>query len=184
MQKKSCNRGFFKTSVFGKAFLKTKILFILLPALFLLCCKTQPQTAETLKIIEPEFEVVSILILQADIVVTEFEATLRIKNPNEFAVELKELSYELYGNGILWASGIGSDFLHIPSFESIEKKFTFEMNFINTSRRLLDDVIARRQVNYRFRGQAQVQPVIPRTEPFRISYYCSGYSEVRPKAER
>ncbi|MCL2267472.1 MAG: hypothetical protein FWC17_06870, partial [Treponema sp.] len=139
------------------------ILSIILIFPFLLAaCRSQPDAAgepeitfeaeaeiqsdPELIILEPILEVISIVILQADIVVTEFEATLRITNPNEFAVALSELTYQLYGNGMFWAEGAGSGLLDIPPLESAQSAFRFNMNFINMNRRLLDDVINMREV--------------------------------------
>jgi LEA14-like dessication related protein len=159
-----------------------KLILILFLTVFLFtACKTKPETIDVpeIEIAEPVFEVVSIIILQADLVVTEFETVLKIINPNEFAVELSSLTYELFGNGSLWVTGAASDILHIPAFSSAETRFKFNMNFINMSRRLLDDVIAMRPVNYRLRGEAEVHPVIPRIQAFRMNYDQSGVSEVR-----
>jgi hypothetical protein len=58
------------------------------------------------------------------------------------------------------------------------------MNFINMSRRLLDDVIAMRRVNYRFRGEADILPVIRNASAFNVKFDCSGLSEVRQKREQ
>jgi LEA14-like dessication related protein len=175
MELKIYNKPIFNNSI--------KTVFILLLTVFLLIgCKSKPEIieiAETIEIKEPEFEVISIIILQADIVVTEFETVLKITNPNEFAVELTSLTYELFGNGTSWATGSGSDILHIPAHSSGETRFIFNMNFINMNRRLLDDVIAMRPINYRLRGEAEVQPVIPHIQSFKMSYDRSGVSEVR-----
>ena len=156
-----------------------KPLLIILTIFMLISCKTKPAIQENFEIKEPEFEVVSIFILQADIVVTKFEAVLKITNPNAFAVDLASIKYELFGNGAFWAGGSENFDLTIAPFESGETRFIFEMNFINMSRRLLDDVIAMRRVQYRFRGEAQVQPIIPRIGAFRMRYDCSGFSDVR-----
>ena len=173
-------------------------LFFLI-TLVLISCKTQPQTFEEptleveiirivepeaieIEIIEPVFEIVSILILQADIVVTEFEATLRVTNPNDFAVVLSSITYQLYGNGLYWADGKADDILYIPAQSSDETSFIFQMNFINMSRALLDDVIAMRQIHYHFRGQAHMQPDIPNTSAFIVNFDISGLSEVRRRA--
>ena len=174
-----------------------RIIITVILAIFLLeaCKSSQPQVvvaAETpqeievevaaIEIIEPEFEVVSICILQADIVVTEFEGIVKITNPNDFALELTNLTYALYGNGALWTNGNGIGALHVPALSSAETRFIFEMNFINMNRRLLDDVIAMRRINYHFKGEAQVQPVIPSVAAFHMSYDYVGLSEVKRKA--
>jgi len=57
------------------------------------------------------------------------------------------------------------------------------MNFINMNRRLLDDVISMRRVQYNFKGDAEVQPVIQRLSPFNMSFNCTGLSEVKQRAD-
>jgi len=159
-------------------------ILILLTIILLCACKSPPHSkhaekAPDIVILNPEFEIVSIFILQADLVVTQFETVLKITNPNEFALELNSLTYELFGNGLSWARGSGKNILHIPANGTTAAKFLFEMNFINMNRRLLDDVIAMRRVNYRFKGAAEVQPVISNIASFHMNYDCSGYSDVK-----
>ncbi|MCL2213727.1 MAG: LEA type 2 family protein [Treponema sp.] len=132
-------------------------------------------------ILEPEFSIISIHILKADLVVTEFETVLRVDNPNEFEVEFSSIIYELYGNGAFWADGIGNDILYVPALSSSETKFIFKMNFIDMNRRLLDDVIALKPIDYRFKGQAHVQPDLPDYPAFIANFDCSGLSQVRPR---
>ena len=157
-------------------------MFFLFTVSLLTACKSQPSVAE-IEIKEPEFGIVSIFVIQADLINTRFETVLRIDNPNEFAVELPMLKYELYGNGIFWAGGTGTDVLHIPPHSSCQTKFSFSMNFINMNRGLLDDVIAMRQVRYRFKGEARVQPGIVRVPAFTMNFDCSGLSEVRQRLD-
>jgi len=164
----------------------SKILLVFLSVLLLITCKSQPQLTEVeveaepeIEIIQPEFEIVSIVILQADIVVTELEAILRVKNLNDFALELSSITYELFGNETLWARGVRTDILSILPDSTNETKFKFEMNFIDMRRGLLDDVIAMRQIRYRLRGKALVKPALANIEPFLIEYDESGLSEVR-----
>jgi len=133
-------------------------------------------------IIEPEFDIVSIFIIQADIVVTEFEAVLQIDNPNDFAIDLSSISYELYGNREFWAEGKANNILHIPAVSKGETRFRFKMNFIDNSRRLLNEVIAMRPINYRFEGTAHLQPDINNVSSFLVKFDCSGLSEVKRRA--
>jgi LEA14-like dessication related protein len=158
-------------------------LIFLLSVFLLVSCKSQQFNfgASGVEVKEPEIEITSIVILQADLINTQFETVLRIKNPNDFAVELSSLSYELYGNDFFWAGGTGNDILRIPARSSCETKFNFIMNFINMNRRLLDDVIAMRRVSYRIKGEAEVRPSVSRVSPFTMSYDISGLSEVRPR---
>jgi LEA14-like dessication related protein len=138
-----------------------------------------PEPEPVIEVIEPEFEIVSIAVIKADLVNTQFEAILKINNPNAFAVDLTSLTYELYGNGLFWASGTGVDILHIPARESCETGFYFMMNFINMNRKILDDVIRLHQVSYRFKGDVEVEPALPNSPPFNMSFERSGYSIVK-----
>ena len=175
--------------------MRSPVIFLFITTLFFACKSPPPDVQHEVEpeqpvievIVEeakieikaPEFEITSILILQADLVVTEFETVLKISNPNEFALDLSALTYELFGNGASWAKGAAKNILHVPALNSIETKFIFQMNFINMSRKLLDDVIALRQVRYRFSGNAEVQPELHSTKPFIIHYDCSGLSDVK-----
>ena len=158
-----------------------KLIIILLTVQFLFACKT-PQVVQNIEVIEPEFEITSIVILQAELINTQFEAVLKIDNPNNFAVELSTLKYELFGNGLLWAEGIENDVFRVPAKSTLETKFKFSMNFINMNRKLLDDVIAMRRVQYRFRGNALVRASTPRAQTFTMNYNCTGLSEVKQKS--
>jgi LEA14-like dessication related protein len=154
-------------------------------AFLFLTCKSQPPVLVELpiNIIEPKFEVVSIYIIQADLVVTEFEAVIKIDNPNNFAIDLLSIKYELYGNNLLWADGVANDVLNIPAKSSGKTHFRFTMNFINTNRKLLDDVIAMRRINYRFRGQAEIKFNTPRAFVSNVKFDSFGLSDVKRKAD-
>jgi LEA14-like dessication related protein len=159
-------------------------IYLFLFALLLITCKSQPKIEEIpVKVIEPEFKIISIYIIQADLVVTEFEAILKIDNPNDFASVLSSIKYELYGNNYYWADGVANNILQIPAKSSCETRFRFSMNFINTNRRLLDDVIAMRRVRYRFKGQADMKFDVPKTPNFIVNFDCSGLSDVRKNAD-
>jgi len=177
-------------------FINNVIITLFLSFFLFIGCKSKPEyTQEIVAIVEeeeeeipeivvlkPEFEVVSIIILQADLVVTELETVLKVTNPNDFAVELISLTYELFGNGPSWARGIATNILHVPAKSSGETRFRFSMNFTSQNRRLLDDIIALRPVNYRLRGEAIVRPVIQNVESFTMVYDVSGISDVRGRS--
>jgi len=163
-----------------------KFLFLILTAvLFSPACKSPPKFMESaVEVKNPEFEIISIAIIQADLVNTMFEAVVKIDNPNDFAVDLSSIEYKLYGNGKFWTNGKGSDILHIPAKSSCKTEFHFSMNFINMSRRLLDDVIAMRLVNYRFEGDVEVEPFVKNHSSFQMKFDRSGLSEVKEKIEK
>jgi LEA14-like dessication related protein len=143
----------------------------------------EPEPEPVVEVIEPVFEIVSIIILKADLVNTQFETLVKVTNPNEFALDLSAIHYELYGNGAFWASGKGVDLLHIPANDSCQTEFRFMMNFIDMNRKLLDDIIAMRNVKYRFSGNVEVEPAVPSVPSFNMSFERSGLSGVKDKAD-
>jgi len=154
--------------------------------LFLLAaCKSTPRATvpghgePKIEIGEPVFTITSIEIKQASLINTLFECTLKIDNPNMFSVSILSLRYELYGDGRLWGGGRESDLAVIPAQSSLETEFSFEMNFIDMPRRLLDDVIAMRHVHYRFTGEAEIGAGIPNLPVYHMTFDLSGDSEVK-----
>ncbi|MDR0624216.1 MAG: LEA type 2 family protein [Treponema sp.] len=130
------------------------------------------------RIREPEFTITAIAILQAELINTRFRVNLRIDNPNMFPVDLSSFGYELYGAGRFWADGREEDILHIPARGSAETRLFLMMNFINMKRSLLDEVIAMRQVRYRFTGEAEVGTGVSWLPRFRMGFDHTGDSDV------
>ena len=128
---------------------------------------------------EPVFSVTSISILQADLINTRFKVGLHIDNPNIFPLNLSAMDYSLYGNGQLWAGGREQSTLKIPARNSAETELTLVMNFINMRRQLLDEIIALRQVDYRFNGTVDVETGIVWLPQFRLAFNLEGKSDVK-----
>ena len=154
----------------------------------LAACKSQPPhdalpqegplNAPELEIIEPQFTIISIAIVQADLINTRFKLTLRVDNPNVFPLTITSFGYELYGNDRFWASGREKGFPPIPAKNPSEISLDFEMNFINMNRQLLDNIVTMRQVHYRFTGDVEMETGIPELSGFHINFERSGRSEV------
>jgi LEA14-like dessication related protein len=130
------------------------------------------------RIREPEFTITAIAILQAELINTRFRVSLRIDNPNMFPVDLSSFKYELYGAGRFWADGREEDVLRIPAQGSAETRLFLVMNFINMKRSLLDEIIAMRQVRYRFTGEAEVGTGVSWLPRFRMGFDHTGNSAV------
>ena len=126
----------------------------------------------------PVFNITAIAILKAELVNTRFKVSLKIDNPNPFPVDLAAFSYELYGNGRLWADGIEKNIIKVPGKSSLKGDLYLMMNFINMKRDLLDQIIDLIDVNYRFTGEAQVSTEVEYLPKFVTSFELSGYSEV------
>lgn len=167
-----------------------KYLFVVLIIPLLASCKSAPAAlppaaaVSAFEIKEPGFQILSIAVIQADLVNTEFEAVMAIDNPNNFSLELSSVRYELYGNGMFWADGKETDVFCVPANSSGEAVFHFSMNFINMNRKILDEVIKLSYVQYRFRGGAEIKAPVFNIPPFPVVFDCSGYSEVKQKSSR
>jgi len=169
-----------------------KYLVVLAVFFLLATCKSSPPQGEEgaplpesaaaesdIKQIEGlQFTIIEIAILQADLINTRLKLTLEIDNPNPVPLTLSSFHYELYGNDRFWTSGTEKNLVVIPARYSSEVSFEFEMNFINMRRRLLDDVIALREVRYRVVGNVDVETGIPRFPDFRANFDHSGTSAV------
>ena len=129
-------------------------------------------------VLEPEFEIINIAIIRAELVNTRFRVALRITNPNTIPVELSAFNYELYGNGMFWAEGEQRDIVRIPEKTAVEGYLFLMMNFIDMDRNLLDQIINLIDVNYRFTGEAQVSTGVDYLLKFTTNFDLSGYSRV------
>ena len=128
----------------------------------------------------PEFTITTIAILQADLINTRFRVGMRIDNPNPFPLNLSAFEYQLYGGGIFWAEGGTEDILPVPAAGSAETSLSLEMNFIGMPRRLLDEIVSMREVDYRFTGTVDVAAAaaLTRLPQFRIPFDRQGRSAV------
>jgi LEA14-like dessication related protein len=130
------------------------------------------------RIREPHFSIVSIAIMQAELINTRFKVKVRIKNPNPFPLTFSSFSYELYGHGRFWADGSEADIYTIPENGETEEDLFLVMNFINMQRNLLDQVIAMRNVRYRFTGKAEIGTGVAYLPSFAAAFDIQGDSEV------
>jgi len=167
---------------------------IILGIFFLLtaCTSTPHQDAEPLppepppqaapepvpEVKEPTITISSIKILQADLINTRLKLSMRIDNPNTFPITLSSFRYELYGDGSFWTDGMEKDLAVVPADSFAETNFNIDMNFIGMKRRLLDDIIAMREVRYRMIGNMGLGTDMPSLPGFRMDFDFSGNSEV------
>jgi LEA14-like dessication related protein len=136
-----------------------------------------PETPEP-RILEPEFSILSIAILQAELINTRLRVRIRMDNPNSFPLELSAFNYELHGAGRYWAEGEETDPLEIPPEGYAEKDLFLLMNFMNMKRDVLDQVIALKAVGYRFSGEVTVRAANGNLPPLAMDFDISGESPV------
>jgi LEA14-like dessication related protein len=127
---------------------------------------------------EPQFKILSIGIKKAELINTRFLVKISVNNPNAFPLDLSAFSYELYNGSRFWAGGTAPDVLNVPAKSSAETELFLMMNFIDMRRGLLDEIIALRQVDYRFAGTALVDTGVAFLPHFEWAYDQSGRSAV------
>jgi LEA14-like dessication related protein len=127
---------------------------------------------------EPRFSIVSIAIMQAELINTRFRVKVRIENPNPFPMTFSSFAYELYGHDRFWADGNETEVYTISENGETEENLFLVMNFINMQRNLLDQVIAMRNVRYRFKGKAEIGTGIEYLPSFTTAFDIQGDSEV------
>jgi LEA14-like dessication related protein len=130
------------------------------------------------RIQKPLFSIVSIAIMQAELINTRFKVKILIQNPNPFPLTLSAFDYELYGHGRFWADGRKTVVYTIPENGEAEEDLFLLMNFINMRRDLLDQIIAMRNVRYRFTGRAEIGTGIEYLPSFTAAFDRQGDSEV------
>ena len=126
----------------------------------------------------PEFSITGIAILQAELINTRFRVSLRIENPNPFPIDLSAFSYTLYGNGKFWADGTEKNIIKVAAKSSLHGNLFLLMNFIDMDRNLLDQIVNLLDVNYRFRGEANISTGVDYLPVFTSGFDLSGYSVV------
>jgi LEA14-like dessication related protein len=130
----------------------------------------------------PEFHVTGIAVSQADLINTRLRVEFRVDNPNPFPVDLSAFTYKLYGEDRFWAEGTRAAPLHVPAAGSAATQVELSMNFINMNRKLFDDILAMKQVNYRFIGESLI--ALPRlntiefNQSFHLPFDLNGKSGI------
>lgn len=157
--------------------LSYSVILICLLLLMLVSCKGTPAAESKAPVVkEPVFSITSIKILQAELINTRLKVHIRVENPNDFPVDLKSFTYELYGSGRFWTDGIEKNACTIPASGFVEKDLYLVMNFINMRRELLDQIIAMKRVRYRFTGTAELSAgILPE---FTKTFNLEGEAEV------
>jgi LEA14-like dessication related protein len=127
---------------------------------------------------EPLFRIASIKIKRAELINTRLQVRVEVENPNVFPVDLSRFSYELYGSGRFWADGSLAGLLKIPGKGTARTELALVMNFINMKRELLDQIVALKEVSYRFAGEASVATPLDYIPAFRMGFDKRGNSAV------
>jgi LEA14-like dessication related protein len=64
---------------------------------------------------DPEVHLVKVDVIKAKLLEQQFSLRFRIDNPNDFALPIRGLSYDIHLNGIPLAEGESSEWLNVPA---------------------------------------------------------------------
>jgi LEA14-like dessication related protein len=126
----------------------------------------------------PTFTVTAIVVNQGELINTRLKVALKIDNPNAFPLQLSGLAYAFYGDQRFWADGNDRAVRHIPPQSSTEAQISMVMNFIDMNRKLLEDILTAKQIDYRLTGEAAVLTTNEYLPRFSVDFDLSGNSVV------
>ncbi|MDR2181104.1 MAG: LEA type 2 family protein [Treponema sp.] len=155
--------------------------FVVTGIILFFSCGSAPRNAVPAppRILEPRFSIAEIVILQNTLVNTRLKVRMLIDNPNDFPLELSSFKYELSAQGRYWSDGKREAVCAVPAKSSAAADLFLVMNFTSQNRALLDQVIARALIAYRFSGDAEIQTAAAaEARTFTAHFDLEGVSEV------
>ncbi len=135
-------------------------------------------TGDFVRVLKPLLRISSIKIHREELINTSMNVSLEIENPNDFPLDLSELTYEIFGEGRYWAEGMQKASFQIPAYTKSNVVLQITMNFIDMKRDLLDQFIKMQDVGYRFQGNVRVLTGISYLNEFIMDFDEQGRTPV------
>ncbi len=134
--------------------MKINVLFIVTMLLF----------ACTGSYIRPEPPIISVIGLETQevgIIQQQYRLTLRVKNPNNFDVTVKNINFDMFVNGKHLVSGESSDAVRIPSGRSAEVELDVTTGLYQLINQLkqLEKVVMHGSMPYELKGNIRLADV-------------------------
>jgi LEA14-like dessication related protein len=135
-------------------------------ALILLCagvgCSSLGPKLET-----PRLMIVSVSMTSADIFSQQFLVRMNVQNPNDRALTIKGIDYQIFLEGDSFAEGVSNAGFVLPALGETEFDMTVRTNFVSSLGRLLSRLNGRDQVEYVVEGKVFTDLGLVRKIPFR-----------------
>lgn len=143
--------------------LRSLAVLLLLP---LAACSTLGPKLEA-----PRLSLVNVGMVSADIFSQQFRVRMRVQNPNDRAIPVKGIDYELFLQGDSFAEGVASEPFVVPALGENEFDLVVRTNFVSSIGRLLSRLNGREgnKVDYTIAGKVVVDLPFVRNIPFRDS---------------
>jgi len=113
---------------------------------------------------KPALSVVSIQLLKSDLWHQELKVRMRVQNPNDRALPVKGISYELEVDGQELAHGISGDSFLVPANGEAEFDMSVSANMASVLVKVLSQ--GGNQVDYRMTGKISLSAGLLRSIPF------------------
>jgi LEA14-like dessication related protein len=131
-------------------------------ALWLGACASGP------KLQTPEFSIVSARMLSADVFAQQFAIRLHVQNPNDRALPVKGIDYQLYLEGDPFAEGVSTAPFVVPANGEQEFDMTVKTTFMSSIAKLVSKLETNnsRTMQYQFMGKVMVDIPFVKDIPF------------------
>jgi len=127
--------------------------------------------------VAPQVRVVDLRLVESSVFEQRFEIDLRIGNPNDFALPLDGLTFDLEVNGAAFARGFSDQRVTIPRLGEGRVSVSASTTLVEVVRQML--LLAERgDLTYRLKGQAFLNSLQRRSVP----YQSEGSFRLSPPA--
>jgi LEA14-like dessication related protein len=116
------------------------------------------------KLEKPTLSVVSVQMLKSDLWHQELKVRMRVQNPNDRALPVKGLSYELDLDDEEFAHGMSGDSFVVPALGEAEFDMSVSANMASMLVKLLSQ--GGNQIDYRIKGKIALSAGMWRSIPF------------------
>jgi len=128
--------------------------------------------------VAPQVRVVDLRLVESSVFEQRFEIDLRIGNPNDFALPLDGLTFDLEVNGAAFARGFSDQRVTIPRLGEGQVSVSASTTLVDMVRQML--LLAERgDLTYRLSGEAFLNSLQRRSVP----YQSEGSFRLLPPAE-
>lgn len=116
----------------------------------------------------PRLSIVNVGMVSADIFSQQFRIRLHVQNPNDRALPIKGIEYELFLQGDSFAEGISNQPFVVPALGEAEFDTVVNTNFMSSVGRLLSKLNSAdgSKVQYTFVGKVMLSEGMLRKIPF------------------
>lgn len=120
------------------------------------------------KLEAPRLSLVNVGMVSADIFSQQFRVRMHVQNPNDRAIPVKGIDYELFLQGDSFAEGVTNEAFVVPALGESEFDMIVRTNFVSSIGRLLSRLSGRdaNKVEYSIVGKVMLDQSFVRSIPF------------------